>query len=126
LDKSGQKLSLSRKQMKVIPVIIAAKSVTEGVKQAGISKTLFYNWLKQESFKNEFISRQNDIIDAAFLEIKGLASLAVAKLGSLLESEKDTVRLKATTAVLEHISKMIEAEELTKRIEKLERRLNGL
>ena len=123
MDKSEQKLTISQKQMKVIPVIIAAKSVTEGVKQAGISKTLFYSWLKQETFKNEFIARQNDIIDAAFLEIKGLASLAVAKLASLLESEKETVLLKATTAVLDHVCKIKETEELTKRIDRLERRV---
>ena len=119
-----QNLTLSRKQLKAIPVIIASKTITEGVKEAGISKTLFYDWMKNDIFRNEFISRQNDIIETALKELKGLYSVAVEKLGMLLrESLNENIRLKAISLILEHTIKITEIEELTKRIDSIERRL---
>lgn len=119
-----QNLTLSRKQLKAIPVIIASKTITEGVKEAGISKTLFYDWMKNDTFRNEFISRQNDIIETALKELKGLYSVAVEKLGMLLrESLNENIRLKAISLILEHTIKITEIEELTKRIDSIERRL---
>jgi ACT domain-containing protein len=126
MNKSEQNLTnLSRKQLKAIPVIISSKTITEGVKQAGISKTIFYEWIKNDTFKNEFISRQNDIIETALKELKGLSSEAVEKLGTLLrESVNENIKLKAIALIIEHTIKMKEIENIEERLRELERRLN--
>ncbi len=117
--------TLTRKQLKAIPVIISAKTITEGVKQAGISKTIFYEWMKNDNFKNEFISRQNDIIETALMELKGLSSEAVEKLGTLLrESVNENIKLKAIALTIEHTIKMKEIENIEERLRELEMRLN--
>lgn len=124
MNKNEQKLTLSRKQMKAIPVIISARTITDGVKHAEISKTLFYEWMKDESFRNEFISRQNDIVETALKELKGLSSVAVEQLGALLrESDSETIRFKAIALILEHTIKIKEMEDIINRIERLERRI---
>jgi len=117
--------TLTRKQLKAIPVIISSKTITEGVRQAGISKTIFYEWIKNDTFKNEFISRQNDIIETALKELKGLASEAIEKLGTLLrESVNENIKLKAIALIIEHTIKMKEIENIEERLRELERRLN--
>jgi hypothetical protein len=122
---NGQNFTLSRKQLKAIPVIISAKTITEGVKQAGISKTLFYDWMKDDNFRNEFIAKQNDVIEAALKELKGLSSEAVESLGKLLrETENENIRLKAIALILDHTIKIKELEDIEKRLEALEGRLN--
>ena len=124
MNKNEQKLTLSRKQMKAIPVIISARTITDGVKHAEISKTLFYEWMKDESFRNEFISRQNHIVETALKELKGLSSVAVEQLGALLrESDSETIRFKAIALILEHTIKIKEMEDIINRIERLERRI---
>lgn len=126
LNGTEQNLTLSRKQLKAIPLIISAKTITEGVKQAGISKTLFYEWMKNDVFRNEFISRQNDIIETALKELKGLSSEAVERLGSLLrETQNENIRLKAIALILDNTMKMKEIEDIEERLTEIERRLNN-
>ena len=126
VNKNEQNCTLSRKQLTAIPVIISAKTITEGVKEAGISKTLFYEWMKDNVFREEFISKQNDIIESALKELKGLSSIAVEKLGALLrDSANETIRLKAIALTLEHTIKLKELEDIEKRLGEIEKRLNN-
>ena len=80
---------LTPKLNKAIPVIISARTITEGVKEASISKTLFYEWMKDDLFRQEFVSRQNDLIETALKELKGLSSEVVEKLGVLLRETQN-------------------------------------
>jgi hypothetical protein len=126
MDKTERNLTLSRKQLKSIPVIISAKTITEGVKQARISKTLFYEWMKTDTFRNEFISRQNDLIETALKELKGLSSEAVKSLGKLLrESENENIRLKAIALILDHTMKIKEFEDIEQRLTEIEKRMTN-
>ncbi len=126
VNQNGQNLTLSRKQLKAIPVIISAKTITDGVKQAGISKTLFYEWMKTEAFRKEFVSRQNDLIDTALKELKGLSSEAVESLGKLLrESEKENIRLKTIALILDHTMKIKEFEDIEQRLTEIEKTMTN-
>jgi len=127
MNKCEQNLTnLTRRQLKAIPLIIFAKTITEGVKQAGISKTLFYEWMKNENFKSEFISRQNDLIETALKELKGLSGEAIESLGKLLrESQNENIRLKAIALIIEHTVKIKEIEDIENRLTAIERRLNN-
>ena len=126
MNGNGQNFTLSRKQLKAIPVIISAKTITEGVKQAGISKTLFYDWMKDDNFRNEFIAKQNDVIATALKELKGLSSEAVESLGKILrETENENIRLKVIALILDHTIKMKEMEDIEQRLIEIERRMSN-
>jgi len=120
---NGTGHNLTKNQLKAIPSILEAKSITEGVKKAGISKTTFYEWLKTPEFKAEFVRQRQELIDLALHELKTSASEAVSVLRELLRAEGEGVRLRTALGILEHIGKFIELEKLEGRIEDLERSL---
>jgi Helix-turn-helix of insertion element transposase len=117
--------NLTNKQLMAIPIIISARTITEGCKQAGISKTIFYEWLKDDLFKQEFIAMQNDLIETALKELKGLSAEAVEELGTLLrETQNENIKLKTIDLILEHTMKIKEFEDIEQRLEAIEQMLS--
>ncbi len=119
MDGTGQ--NLTRNQLKAIPLILEARSITEGVKKAGISKSTFYEWLKAPEFKTEFVRQRQELVGLALHELKTSTSEAVSVLRGLLKAEGESVRLRTAQAILENVLKSIEIENLEKRVEELER-----
>jgi hypothetical protein len=114
-------LNLTKNQLKALPVILGAKTITAGVQKAGISKTTFYEWIKTPEFKAEFVRQRKDLIDLALHELKAATSEAVAVLRGLLNSKQENIRLRTALGMLDHISKFIQLEELEQRIIELEK-----
>lgn len=123
MNVTGQ--NLTKNQLKAIPVILEAKSITEGVKKTGISKTTFYEWLKAPEFKAEFVRQRQELVDLALHELKTSASEAVSVLRGLLKADAESVRLRTAQAILENVLKSIELETLEKRVEELERSIKS-
>lgn len=115
--------NLTKKQLVAIPVILEARSIREGVKKAGISKTTFYEWLKEPLFKAEFIRQSKEIVDLALHELKVSTSEAVSVLRELLGAEAEGVRLRTALGILDYIAKFTHLEELEERISQLERKV---
>lgn len=115
--------NLTEKQLKAIPIILAAKNVTEGVKRARTSKTTFYEWLKSPGFKEEFTRQRKEVIELALHELKTSTSEAVNVLKELLRSSEEGIRLRASTAILDYVGKFIELEDLEQRLTEIERKL---
>lgn len=115
--------NLTKNQLQAIPLILEAKSITEGVKKAGISKTTFYDWLKAPEFKSEFVRQRQELVDLALHELKTTTSEAVGVLRGLLKAEGESVRLRTAQAILENVLKSIELENIEKRLTELERSL---
>jgi hypothetical protein len=111
------------KQLKSIPLILAARTIAEGCKAAKISRDTFYSWLKDLGFKAEFEAQRKAIIDIALHELKGLSGEAVKVLRELLKAENEGVRLRTATAIIENVMKSIEMEDINKRLDELERRI---
>jgi hypothetical protein len=108
MDKKAQnKTDLTPKQAKTIPVILQAKNITEGLELAGISRTTYYEWLKQGSFRDELFNRQQTLVEDALSDLQGLAAEAVQELRSLLRTAKtESTRKKRIQVVLENILKL--------------------
>jgi DNA-binding response OmpR family regulator len=113
---------LTDKQQKAIPVILAARNITEGLSKANIARTTFYEWLKTPSFKAELIRQRKEIVDAAIHDLKVSAGDAVAVLRGLLSADEDGIKLRTALGILDYIGKFVELEELEHRITELERR----
>jgi hypothetical protein len=118
----NSKLScLSVKQARVIPLILRARSVEAGCAEAGISKTLFYRWVKTPGFANEYRRQRDVLIDEAMDALKASVHKAVDTLTGLLESQNDIVRRGAANDILQHIWKVRELQDLENRLETVER-----
>lgn len=118
-----QQKDLTTLQRKAIPIILASKTITEGVKKAGIKRETFYQWIRVPEFKAEFISQRQEIVDLALHELKTSTSEAVSVLRELLQAEGESIRLRTALGILEHIGKFIELEKLEGRVEAIERSL---
>jgi hypothetical protein len=119
----SEKPKLTSKQMRAIPILLAAKSYEKGCKAARISKTTFYSWLQDEAFSNEFERQRDKIAMEAFGVLTQSLSRAVETLVGLLDNKDD--RLKRLTAkdIIDFIIRHKENEDLDKRLTEVEKRL---
>lgn len=117
---------LTSKQRKAIPIILAAPSITEGCREAGISREAFYGWQRNPVFMEEWTRQQNEAIEGAIHTLKASLTDAVTTLTALLKADGsmgEGTRLKASLAILESVFKVKELEEFEKRLAILEKEL---
>lgn len=67
-DKNSQNLTTDRR-FRIIPVLLGAKNISEGVKAAKISRDTFYSYLRDPVFKAEFVKQRKELVDVAFHEL---------------------------------------------------------
>jgi hypothetical protein len=121
MTQNSKVMSLSVKQAKAIPRVLMAKSIEAGCQNAGISKQLFYQWLKKPEFAQEY-KRQRDIfINEAMESLKASVSKAVNTLTGLLDSESETLRRAVSNDILGRIFKIKELQDLEDRLGSIER-----
>ena len=126
MDGNGVKEQLSDKQLRAIPFLLAAASIEEGCKQAKVGKATVYEWLKNETFRDELRRHREDIVTGALETLKANVSKATEALVGLLGSENESIRHRAARDVIEFVVKTTENENLEERIEALEERLKEL
>lgn len=112
---------ISVKQAKTIPHILRAKNVEAGCLDAGISKTLFYQWLKEPEFAREYERQRGVLIDEAMESLKASVGKAVNTLTGLLDSSSESMRRSVSNDILNHIMKMKELQDMEARLRSLER-----
>ena len=123
MDGNGVKEQLSDKQLRVIPHLLAAASIEEGCKQAKVGKATVYEWLKNESFRDELKRHREEIVTGALETLKANVSKATEALVGLLMSENESIRHRTAKDIIEFTLRTTEDEGLEARIDALEERL---
>ena len=118
-----EKAKLTTKQVKAIPILLAAPNYEKGCKMARISKTTFYAWLQDEAFAVEFDRQKNEIVEAAFGMIAMNIEKAITTLVGLLDTGDDRVKRLTANDIIGHFLKRRELVDLEERIERIEERL---
>lgn|GEM_PF-410210 len=121
LMKSNGSGELSAKQRRVIPLVLAAKSVSEGCQAAQISTVTWYDWLKIEDFKAELEKQRQAIISEAMDLLKLAVRKAVGNLLILMDASEKPIKLRASQDVLDRFFRTREIEEIAERISALEK-----
>jgi ACT domain-containing protein len=104
-----------------LPFLIQGKNVEDACKKAGITKTTYYEWIKDESFMAVYDRMQNDLLFAAMTELQGYAGKAVKKLVAMLDKSTPSLRRLVCNDILDRVIKHNEQQEIVERLEKLER-----
>jgi hypothetical protein len=112
--------ALTAKQALVISKVLQSANTAAGIRAAGISKTLYYEWLKIPAFKAELERQQKEIITESFNSLKAATGEAVAVLRELLKSREESIRLRTAQTILENVLRALEIEEIECRIARLE------
>jgi len=115
--------SVTRRQARALPFILSARTVGEGCQAAGISRKCFYNWMKEEAFRNECRGRQSRLVDLALVTLKGNAMEAAEKLSAMVATEEGPLLRRVCRDVIDINLKIRELDELEARLEALEKRI---
>jgi hypothetical protein len=102
-------------------LVLAARSIEEGCRTAGITRQTWYNWVKDEGFANDVYRRRERVISEALDRLKTSVAGAVEGLTGLVHAGEDNVRLRACREVLDYFMKARELEEIERRLAVLER-----
>lgn len=116
---------LTPKQKKMIAIILEAPSISEGCRKARVSRQWFYESMKDDTFRAEFIRQRQAVVDEALHALKTATGEAINVLRELLKAEGESVRLKTAQTIVENVLKSVEIERLEKRVEELERNIKG-
>ena len=111
---------LTERQQRVIPHLLASPSTEEACRRAKINKTTVYEWLKEETFRQELKRQRDAVIERALDNLKANISKATETLVKLLDSDKEPIQARAAEDIIEFTQKALEHEELEKRIDALE------
>ena len=114
---------LSGRQLRVIPYLLGGPSIEEGCKQARVSKSAVYEWLKDDTFKDELRRRREELTAIALDTLKAGIAKATATLVNHLDSERENISIRAAESIIEFAQKALEDEDLEKRLEALEERV---
>lgn len=116
---------LTQKQQKFLKAMMEEQSVSEAAKTAGVSHTTAYKYLDDETFKAELQRARRKAIDGISHRLRKLGNDAINTLRDNLTDAEATPATKNSTAkiILEFIYRSHELENVTERIDEMERRL---
>jgi hypothetical protein len=114
---------LTEKQRRVIPYLLASPSTEEGCRRAKVSKAAVYEWLKDETFRNEFKRQRDAVIERALDSLKSSIAKATQTLVKHLDSKRENISIRAAEDIIQFTQKAVEHEGLEKRIQALEEQI---
>ncbi len=120
-SEKNEPFSLSAKQERAIVAVLQSRSVEEACRNARVSKTLYYRWLREEpGFGAALKSRRDAAGKEALARLNNGLNIAVDVLVKLLASENEWVRRVAANDVICRSLKARELVELEERLQRLE------
>jgi hypothetical protein len=109
------------KQRRLIPYIVNAHTIEQGCRDAGITATTFYEYLKIPTFALELKKARDGAVSEAMETLKNATTKAVNELVSLLDSKDENVRRRASVDILQFVTKWREFNDIEDRLVKIER-----
>ena len=115
---------MTAKQNKALAALITAPTVAAAAEQAGIGYTTLRRWIKtDDAFRHEYERELAGLVTEAATRAKQAMSPALAVLREIVEDEDGpaAVRVSAARSLLEYGMKLVETEDILKRLAELER-----
>ena len=116
---------LNNKQIQAIALLLQDKTVSEIAEILKVALNTVYNWIKKnELFNQELTKSRNAIFSEAIAGLQTGSLDAVKALKRIIKTgRKESAVVNSSKSLLEICYKMREVEDLEKRIEKLEEKL---
>ena len=118
-------VSLTKRQLQVLPYLLACPTYEEAARQARVSVKQIYCWLKTSAFKTELDRKRKEIIEEAINKLKYNTTRAADTLVSLLSHSNPMIQRGVANDLLNHVAKFIELHELEKRLQLLEAKVKS-
>jgi len=127
-DRIGQndgESKLTTRQLKFLPVLLASPTYTQACQAGRVSRDTLYEWLRQPQFKAEFERQRDEFVAQGFALLSQSVVKAVETLVGLLDAGDGRLKRLAAKDILDQHTKFRELEDLTRRIEHIEERLES-
>ncbi len=116
--------SLSQKQLRGLEVLLVGGSDQQAAEAAGVSRSTMHRWRHDDpGFALALAAARNELLGRTTARLHAATAVAVRALEEVAKDSRfPAARVAAARAIMELSLRAIEVEELTKRIEELERR----
>ena len=108
------------KKALALEVLSSGLSVEKAAEVAHVSRQCVYNWLSQESFKNELRERQSVLFQSLSKRLIGITVKALQVLEDCLSSRNENIRLRASGIALSGLKNFVELSDFEDRLAALE------
>jgi AcrR family transcriptional regulator len=102
---------------------LICSSTEDACRRAKVNKTTVYEWLRDETFREELKRQRDAVIERALDSLKSNIAKATETLVKHLDSKRENISIRAAESIIEYAQKALEHEELERRIEALEKTL---
>ncbi len=119
----GQKIS--RLKEKAIISLLAYPTIQAAATKTGISEVTLHRWLKEEGFKAAYLAARRQAVSNAVARLSQICSEAVEVLRQVMNDSETpaSARIAAARAILDAALKAVETDDLSDRINTLERNI---
>jgi hypothetical protein len=114
---------LAGKQDALLAALLAKPTLREAAAAVGLSDVTVWRWLQQPEFSARYQQVRRQILENAICELQGAASEAVRALKRNLTCGNAATEVRAASAVLAHVIKASEYQDLAARLDEIERLL---
>jgi len=127
-DRIGQndaESPLTPRQAKFLPILLASPTYTAACQAGRVSRDTLYEWLRDPVFKAELERQRDELVAQGFALLSQSVCRAVETLVGLLDAGDGRLKRLAARDILDQHVKFRELDELTRRIEAIEERLDA-
>jgi phage terminase small subunit len=127
-DKNRQndgKSKLTARQARFLPVLLASPTYTQACQKGRVSRDTLYEWLKDPGFKAELDRQRDELVAQGFALLSQSVTKAVETLVGLLDAGDGRLKRLAARDILDQHTRFRELDDLTRRIEAIEERLQS-
>ena len=110
----------SLRQERMIVALLQYPSVDEACRRAKVSRTTYYEWMKDRSFRNALTERRRAAFGESLDTIKAGLRDAAVELRRLVKSKNERVRLAAVKVQIDAATRAHEMLDIEERLSALE------
>ncbi|HML75431.1 MAG TPA: helix-turn-helix domain-containing protein [Anaerohalosphaeraceae bacterium] len=118
--------SISPKQEQAILALLDSKSIREAARKAQVSERQLFRWIKEPVFDAAYRKARAKIFETSVSRLQAVSTKAIDTLEKVLDSKKahPSTKVSAARCVLENVRKAVELDELSVKLENIERALH--
>ena len=105
---------------RAIEALAHGLTIVDASERSGVSRATVYRWLDDDEFKNAVLERQREVLEQVSKRMSSLALQGLDTLAELMESDDENIQLRASSAVLNRFTEVLELLRLEDRLEVLE------
>ena len=111
---------LSHKQLSALSHIALSGSISEGARQAGVSRSSIYRWLNDPAIRRELDTLREEIADIARTKLHHMTLRALQVIESSLHDESQRARFRAAVATIDMAQRSTNNHDAARRLDWLE------